>query len=308
MVEINWQPLSSKWQWLATQKWSGASGTWETNGYQDECIISITEGIEISDRNIMTPSILKKEEFRVSSSYWDNIKYVMRILEHISITEQISKVCGISVSELLNTEDVISSKAISRTFFESLNILSKYIDKRKLSRMFTESFGLSDKHHNILGKIENEQIKLLIEQMGNSNAVISDIIISTNEIPTNVPAGYEQWRPFVSGDYTYKDALIKCVLTSSSLDYVALLSSFKVFVDLPDLQDHDVTDVPAEKHYIPFNLEFYRIPDVTITTIGATEVVIPHITEVDLEGFYVELRNVQNELATGKISWQALGC
>ena len=125
----------------------------------------------------------------------------------------------------------------------------------------------------------------------------------------DIPAGYEPWQPFVSGDYTYKDALLKCRVSAMNTEGRTLLSSYKVFVDLPDIQDHAVTKVGAEKTWIPFELEFYQVPEVTITMTGSTgKVIIPNILEVTLKGFYVELRDTSNVLCAGTISWQALGC
>ena len=417
MVEITTRPLQSKWKNLTANKWKGASGTWKLNGYATEYVISVTESFGLADARNMTTSLVCPESLHVASTYWDNISYMMRVLERITVAEVNSNDLCINNKESLAIEDrllprlfikvlsdevtfkelcsknklsrlydavaiadsnsntpcvnnkeslgvedkllprlyvktlprsitfkeLCSKNKLSRLYdivgitdkkdvhpnivskdsfsiqehrtinanllmLELLKVADKYTDKRVMYRWFYETAKITDKRCLNLTKLEKQQFKVICELMENSNAVISDIVISTSDIITDVPAGYGAWKPFVSGDYTYKDALIKAVLQSFTLDYNALLSEYKVFVDLPDIQDHAVTNVPAEKTYIPFNLEFYQIPEVTITATGSTKVLIPHIVEVTLEGFYVELRDTNNSLTAGKISWQALGC
>lgn len=362
MVEVISRPLNSKWKFLTKQKWANAAGTWKQNGYQTEYIISATEDLGISDIRYANINIINQEVLHIANTYWDNIKYLMRVLECFEITEGFSKHYRHDCLENIKTEDMLSAVHKYKTIMESISIkdsLAKHkisrlkdsisisdivkllpllhiynslsvqdrhsitqslalkevlvigqynIDTKTLSKLFDEAITVLDTHCNSLSKIGQEQLNVLIERIRNSNSVIGDIVISTNDIADDVPAGYEEWQPFVSGDYTYKDALIKCVLSTTTLDYNALLTNYTVYVDLPDLQDHDVTSIPAEKTFVPFSLDFYQVPDVTITMTGSTQVVIPHIVEVTLEGFYVELRNMDNELVAGKISWQALGC
>ena len=182
-------------------------------------------------------------------------------------------------------------------------------DTRTMSRNIREQVVFSDSVFKHLESHSKSQVSVHDEILENSRAVISDIIISDNEIDVDIPAGYEPWQPFVSGDYTYKDALLKCRVSAMNTEGRTLLSSYKVFVDLPDIQDHAVTKVEAEKTWIPFELDFYQVPEVTITMTGSTgKVIIPNILEVNLKGFYVELRDTSNVLCAGTISWQALGC
>jgi hypothetical protein len=362
MVEVTSRPLNSKWKFLTKQKWVNAAGTWKQNGYQTEYIISATEELGISDIRHVNINIINQEALHIASTYWDNIKYLMRVLERFEITEGLSKHYKHDYLGNIKIENILSAVHKCKTIMENISIKSsftkhkisqlkdsisisdivkllpllhiynslsiqgrhsitqslvlkdilgiteRYADTKTLSRLFDEAIAVLDTHCDSLSKIEQEQLNVLIERIRNSNSVIGDIVISANDIADDVPAGYEAWRPFVSGDYTYKDALIKCVLSVTTLDYNALLTNYTVYVDLPDLQDHDVTSIPAEKTFVPFSLDFYQVPDVTITMTGSTQVVIPHIVEVTLEGFYVELRNMDNELVAGKISWQALGC
>lgn len=145
----------------------------------------------------------------------------------------------------------------------------------------------------------------------NSNAVVSDIIIGNNQIPTDAPAGYSDWAQFVSGDYTYKDALVKMEVKSEENATVVEIPEYKVVVDLPDIVDKGIfrIDEPIEK-FIPFNVEFYQPPNVAITAVstdGFDDFYMPVYTTGRTDGFFVKLVGSDKQLKVGMISWQAVG-
>lgn len=256
--------------------------------FGNSVLLNTAEGLHLGER-------VKKKVGNYSCKENIEINGCARLALELSKEEQFAISDSAYVSKLL-------------MFYEQLKLMEYMSNHNILSMELNESLSITDSRYYSIGKHLADRFQIDDILMKNCNAVISDIIISDNKIVSDVPAGYGEWLPFVSGDYTYEEALIKCVLTLLSTDYSALLTDYKVFVDLPDLQDHAVTSVPAEKYYIPFSLGFYRVPEVTITTIGSSEVAIPHIVEVTVKGFYVELRNLSNELTAGRISWQALGC
>lgn len=152
------------------------------------------------------------------------------------------------------------------------------------------------------------EIKLYSESGHRANAVIADIIISTEDIDTTKPIGYSDWIPFVGGDYTYKDALIRTIMTHNGLDGRPLLTNLVIYADLPNIQDHGTLAIGAEETWIQFAIKFYEPPDVTVTTIASTAVAVPNVTRVTRDGFAVVLRDTSSELVAGTISWTAAGC
>lgn len=205
--------------------------------------------------------------------------------------------------------DVVNSNVPSLLKKEAVVVQEDARGTVTFARNFSESISIADEASKDIAVNNHEPIVLQEDMLNNSGAVVSDIIVSATEIPTMLPAGYGDWQPFVSGDYKYREALLKCVMKIEGNTNTIVLPKYTVFVDLPDIQDHAVTRIEsAENTYIPFNLDFYRVPEVTITTVGGMEVVIPIITKVTEDGFWVELRNLDKELSTGTISWSALGC
>ena len=308
MVTVEKQPLASKWSKLNSAKWSEAVGTWKINGYSSLWVIDVADVITLNESHHKAVTANENIPIHVGSSYADNIKYHIRILERFGIIPKLSKQRYEKFSESVHIADNSNISAALR-INTLVDMLEEVSDTRIMSRNIRERVGVNESVSKHLRSYSKSQVSVRDEILENSRAVISDIIISDNEIDVDIPAGYEPWQPFVSGDYTYKDALLKCRVSAMNTEGRTLLSSYKVFVDLPDIQDHAVTKVEAEKTWIPFELEFYQIPEVTITMTGSTgKVIIPNILEVNLKGFYVELRDTSNVLCAGTISWQALGC
>ena len=188
------------------------------------------------------------------------------------------------------------------------DIMSK---EAQFHRLFVKNMYIREKP---LRKIKpqyscNVNIKDL--RVHNSNAVVSDIIIGNNQIPTDAPAGYSDWAQFVSGDYTYKDALVKMEVKSEENATVVEIPEYKVVVDLPDIVDKGIfrIDEPIEK-FIPFNVEFYQPPNVAITAVstdGFDDFYMPVYTTGRTDGFFVKLVGSDKQLKVGMISWQAVG-
>lgn len=221
-----------------------------------------------------------------------------------------------SVKVFKNIADLAVANDFLNNHVKSINnegvcigdIMSK---EAQFHRLFVKNMHIREKP---LRKIKpqyscNVNIKDL--RVHNSNAVVSDIIIGNNQIPTDAPAGYSDWAQFVSGDYTYKDALVKMEVKSEENATVVEIPEYKVVVDLPDIVDKGIfrIDEPIEK-FIPFNVEFYQPPNVAITAVstdGFDDFYMPVYTTGRTDGFFVKLVGSDKQLKVGMISWQAVG-
>ena len=221
-----------------------------------------------------------------------------------------------SVKVFKNIADLAVANDFLNNHVKSINnegvcigdIMSK---EAQFHRLFVKNMYIREKP---LRKIKpqyscNVNIKDL--RVHNSNAVVSDIIIGNNQIPTDAPAGYSDWAQFVSGDYTYKDALVKMEVKSEENATVVEIPEYKVVVDLPDIVDKGIfrIDEPIEK-FIPFNVEFYQPPNVAITAVstdGFDDFYMPVYTTGRTDGFFVKLVGSDKQLKVGMISWQAVG-
>lgn len=215
-----------------------------------------------------------------------------------------------NIADLAVANDILNNhvKSINNEVVHVKDIMSK---RAQFHRLFVKNMYIREKP---LRKIKpqyscNVNIKDL--RVHSSNAVVSDIIIGNKQIPTDAPAGYGDWIPFVSGDYTYKDALIKCEVKSEENATVVEIPEYKIVVDLPDIIDRGVAriDEPVEK-FVPFNVEFYQAPSVTLTAIStdaSSDFFMPVYITGRVDGFFVKLVGADGKLRTGAISWQAVG-
>ena len=221
-----------------------------------------------------------------------------------------------SVKVFKNIADLAVANDFLNNHVKSINnegvcigdIMSK---EAQFHRLFVKNMYIREKPLRKIKPQHSCNVNIKDLRVHNSNAVVSDIIIGNNQIPTDAPAGYSDWAQFVSGDYTYKDALVKMEVKSEENATVVEIPEYKVVVDLPDIVDKGIfrIDEPIEK-FIPFNVEFYQPPNVAITAVstdGFDDFYMPVYTTGRTDGFFVKLVGSDKQLKVGMISWQAVG-
>jgi hypothetical protein len=165
-----------------------------------------------------------------------------------------------------------------------------------------------------------EGFSMLEDWIRNSNLIISDIEFSTNELDIDTflekidsPTGYTSFRDFISGDYTYQEALIRILLSADVTADRPYISNWEYNVDVPDVSDRgSVNLTPTNQPMtVQFSRSFYIIPEVTAVLKAVTAV--DDITSLDLAVFNITKTSFQvmlkkgTDYATGTISWTALG-
>lgn len=120
---------------------------------------------------------------------------------------------------------------------------------------------------------------------------------------------YSSFREFIPGDWVYKDAIFKIVLTSKDVSSRPALTKWRLNIDVPDTFDKGVADLAAESsHSIRFNRKFWDAPDVTIKIRGSSDSSAKvGSLSVDEEGFVFELVNEDGSPVDGVIYWKAEG-
>lgn len=120
---------------------------------------------------------------------------------------------------------------------------------------------------------------------------------------------YSSFREFIPGDWIYKDAIFKIVLSSKDISSRPALSKWRLNIDVPDTFDKGVADLSAQdSHSIRFNRKFWEAPDVTIKIRGSSSssAKARSIT-VNEEGFVFELIDEKENPVDGVIYWKAEG-
>lgn len=128
---------------------------------------------------------------------------------------------------------------------------------------------------------------------------------------TGSPAGYNNFRTYIQGDYTYEKALIK-VANEGKL---ATLSSVSIEVDILDVTDRSSAPISITAgesdgagKVINYNKSFYIAPEVVITLRDSSSVVkIPRVISKDNTSFTVKVLDSAGNGIDAEISWIAQG-
>lgn len=204
--------------------------------------------------------------------------------------------------------------------YEKLNVVDKVSFSTSFIKKFAESIAFTESPCNWPSLPFNEAFSIFDTLIRPANGIVSDMIFESGNwdidsmqsaMLKGKHAGYECFKPFIYGDYTYDKALFRTVLEASNADR-AIIEQFKIEVDVPDLNDRgseEVTDAHAGRK-VYFNKGYHIAPEVTITMrTGVSGVpVVPVIEEITEEYFTMYLMNsVTGERETGTFIWNAIG-
>lgn len=132
---------------------------------------------------------------------------------------------------------------------------------------------------------------------------------------SNSPSGYEAFHPFDVGEYTYRDALIRLLLTTGAAGADPLLYDVAFHVDIEDTRESGTAECTAsEATSITLKHHYYQAPRIVLTVLSADTkdgVPIPHLigqSETDgMRTFDCELLRPDGTRTNGTVSWLAEG-
>lgn len=216
----------------------------------------------------------------LSISEDNNFSYSLRPSESITLSEALAKDFGKGIAEAIAFTDA-EKKNYSLPFSESVSVIDAYV--RRANAIFSNM---------IVGTTDLTQISF-------------DDIVDSGKI-----VGYDRFRDFIPGDYTYQKAMFRAILESVNADR-ARLTNMKVTVDVPDVFDRGQVTISAAQAATGVTVLFYRqfnvVPEVTVTMKGGTVFAIPNVTP-SLTGFSIILKDpATNAGVAGTVSWSAHG-
>lgn len=163
-----------------------------------------------------------------------------------------------------------------------------------------------------------EAIALVEQYRRHANGVISDMLIAASALceetfngmfKTGQPPGYTPFRDFMPGDYSYRRALFRAILETTSADR-AYIEALRVTVDVPDVLDRGTAHITDATSGITvsFTRAFNVPPEVTLTHKGGTRVAIARLKgPVSTQGFSAILEDLSGSLLAGSFTWVAQG-
>lgn len=150
---------------------------------------------------------------------------------------------------------------------------------------------------------------------------LSDITFTTEPLSDALwdriatsPSGYGAFHPFEVGEYTYRNALIRLLLTTGAAGAQPLLYDVAFHVDIEDIREHGLADCTADAPtHIILERTYHHPPRIALTAANATAdtLAIPYLvsqsTEDGKQTFDCELRTTDGTRVNGTVSYLAEG-
>ncbi len=129
------------------------------------------------------------------------------------------------------------------------------------------------------------------------------------------PSGYEAFHPFEVGEYTYRDALVRLLLTTGAAGADPLLYDVAFHVDIEDTHESGTAECTKDEGArITLKHHYHHAPRIVLTVLSADTtngMPIPHLisqSETDgVRSFDCELRLPSGARTSGTVSWLAEG-
>ena len=123
-----------------------------------------------------------------------------------------------------------------------------------------------------------------------------------------IPEGYSDFEPFITGNYHYRYALVKAVIQSEMVGVSPSIKKMALTVDVPDINDNGVNEtVSALGTDIAFKKTFTVPPTVNVTVVSSVTACYPRLSRLTEKYFTVELVDVSGSLVSGRVNWWAEG-
>lgn len=281
-----------------------------------EFSMPVSESFQITDKMRKTFGKRPMRTLTVGESMSRTSAFRRNILEPIVIQTICSKRPTKPFADSFRIID-FGYRNFSKIPVEPIRVAEGLMRSVEFNKQFFELVRFAEKAAKNYSLRKSETIALVEEWRRKGGAIISAVVIESeaidisgfrNYLDLGVVPGYSPFKPFIPGDYTYKDALFKIVMQSSTNDR-ARVDGLRVDIDVPDVIDRGtatITDAAAGVTVI-FDREFLEEPEITVTLRGSATVGIPRVTTKSKTQFTLHLLNNAGGFTTGTVGWTAQG-
>jgi hypothetical protein len=244
---------------------------------------------------------------------------IHRLSEAVSVLEKYAQATKLPFAENFSTEDFIVKNA-SLGIDEAIATAELFGRTVEYLRLLSEGFKTKDALAKATTLPQAEAFNLLEEYRRHGNGVVSNLSITTDSldddafralIQASSPPGYSNFKPFITGTYTYQKALFRAVVQSFTLDR-GVLTDMSITVDVPDVNDSGEATITnaASGVTVTFNRKYHKVPEITLQLKGGTDLLaVPRFvgspTNTGFTVILVDPTTGQN--VAGTISWAAHG-
>lgn len=295
----------------------------EENGVVSETYNKTSEGNYFEDLDVAEQNV-----YKVSANYFETAKVGEVYSQEVEFISDYDEGLTLNTAEANNFTAYFSEGLYAdSTYNGQINILlqeqaaiGENVSKTwRVMREVDETTDVSCDVATVVTSYKEESVSIKDKRIRpTTNGVLSNVIIAEGGVTyetfkktADQIAGYAPFVEFKVGDYRYKEAVFRMVLSRQNINATPLFYDYSVHVDIPDTFDRGECAVDGETK-VYFNKNYYHAPEVNVTTTGGTEVLIPRIMALDGQDgdgryFTVILENASGESKAGRISWSARG-
>ena len=253
-----------------------------------------------------------------TESYIDNINWTQANNETLALSELSGGVFTKRLAESFSLVDARRALA-GKVSPESLAFSETYTDIINWIQANLESFQFSESSPTGITKRISRALRVRDMMLRGANGVYGDITVRNYAMTgqmfqefmnTRSPSGYEAFKPFLPGDYSFQTALINAAVVpvSGAADTMSIQGMTTV-IDVPDVTDRGSVQLSSAGATVSFARTFTVIPEVLAQQTAGASTAIPVITNITLTSFFVRLYSAASPTTgvAGTISWSAAG-
>lgn len=329
---ITWGSASFTWNSPgdSTKTWATATlSAWDVTENQGIIITessvtrdigkAIAEAFAFAEVLTKDVGLALADSFAFAEAFNSQDAFNINVGESIAFSESVTKNFGIAKSETIAfAETIVKQFGLNKS--DAVNFAENFGRIVAFNLSLAETVNFAETIAKNIGLNKAEAVAFVDELRKKPLAVISDMLLTDGDvsledfeklIENGHAPGYEDFKPFIDGDYEYRRAIFRTILTSSSLDR-AKLEELALAVDVPDVHDSGTGTISAGQAAtgitINFNRPFHIIPDVQLTLKGGTTVAIPRLESVSNISFTVKLLDPTTWAGVaGSFTWAADG-
>lgn len=187
----------------------------------------------------------------------------------------------------------------------------------------TRHLGISESTESVLDRETREWLSFIDASLVNDGVVYNDFEIDTNGLTltefkeigqVGTPIGYEDLRPLIPGEYTYKKAIVGLRMRSYKLGTTLGFYKAVLNVDVEDIICRGTVEVtstdPSQPTRADFQKIYYNPPEELMFTVANfTEPCTVEVLTKTEEYFTFMLKSTveSNKYVTGTVSWTSIG-
>lgn len=326
--------------------WEGADFTWEDtyaakswddiaiNCYTFTCDETLTltsrkrndararyaARVTLDERTCRAPTVCRLNTSTLSDALARIARYRRNSSEMLALTEKNThSACLPRHSTVTLSEHTARLPVLHRS--TALALTDTHRPHLRYRRTLDERIPLASRTARKMTHIDRAQLTLTDAHLPPYQGTLSDVTFTTDPLTdalwdriASSPSGYGAFHPFEVGEYTYRNALVRLLLTTGAAGAQPLLYDVAFHVDIEDVREHGLADCTADAPtHIILSRAYHHPPRIALTAVyaSADTLAVPHLvsqsTEDGRHTFDCELRTTDGTRIAGTVSYLAEG-